>query len=242
MGINSGAFLIPNYICVVFVGIPMFLLEVSLGQYLNTGGIAIWNLVPIFKGIGFASMTMIGLCNIYYIILIAWTLFYLVSSFTAELPWSSCNNTWNTDNCMSFIDNTSHAEAVSPVKEYWEYVLPDTTTRRRLPLPLIVILTNLSEALSPMEKRGTGIGGGAFLIPNYICVVFVGIPMFLLEVSLGQYLNTGGIAIWNLVPIFKGIGFASMTMIGLCNIYYIILIAWTLFYLVSSFTAELPWS
>ena len=46
---------------------------------------------------------------------------------------------------------------------------------------------------------------GAFLVPNYICVILVGIPMFLLEVGLGQYLNTGGIAIWNLVPIFKGI-------------------------------------
>jgi len=72
-------------------------------------------------------MVMIGLCNIYYIILIAWTLFYLVNSFTSELPWSSCNNTWNTDVCgkdVSGIGNESIAGGVinSPVKEYWEYV------------------------------------------------------------------------------------------------------------------------
>lgn len=73
-------------------------------------------------GIGFASMVMIGLCNIYYIILIAWTLFYLWSSFTTELPWTHCNNTWNTDDCVSHAMNISYPEAVSPVKEYWEWV------------------------------------------------------------------------------------------------------------------------
>lgn len=61
---------------------------------------------------------------------------------------------------------------------------------------------------------------GAFLIPWLLSIFLMGIPMFVLEVSLGQFLNTGGICIWNLVPMFKGIGYASMMMIGLCNIYY----------------------
>lgn len=120
--------MVPNYICVFFCGIPLFLLEVSIGQYLSTGGIAIWNIVPIFKGVGFASMVMIGLCNIYYIILLAWALFYLFNSFTftSPLPWSTCNNTWNTDFCLADLSNHTNdsihgSVVISPVKEYWEH-------------------------------------------------------------------------------------------------------------------------
>ncbi|XP_065315007.1 sodium- and chloride-dependent glycine transporter 2-like isoform X1 [Gordionus sp. m RMFG-2023] len=38
--------------------------------------------------------------SIYYNMILAWTLFYLVNSFTAVLPWSHCDNWWNTANCF----------------------------------------------------------------------------------------------------------------------------------------------
>ncbi|RWS28887.1 sodium- and chloride-dependent GABA transporter 1-like protein, partial [Leptotrombidium deliense] len=119
------AFLVPFIVCIVFCGIPLFILEVSLGQYLNTGGIGIWNLVPVMKGVGYASMTMIGLCNVYYIVLIAWTLFYFVASFSNPLPWKNCGNWWNSDTCfdLSTVNKTVAAQmtnTTSPVMEYWE--------------------------------------------------------------------------------------------------------------------------
>lgn len=47
-------------------------------------------------------------------------------------------------------------------------------------------------------------GGGVFLIP-YLLIVFVGgIPIFFLEVALGQFMKQGGIAAWNIAPLFKG--------------------------------------
>ena len=36
---------------------------------------------------------------IYFHIVIAWSLFYLYSSFFPVLPWASCNGTWNTPLC-----------------------------------------------------------------------------------------------------------------------------------------------
>lgn len=50
---------------------------------------------------------------------------------------------------------------------------------------------------------------GVFLIP-YLLIVFVGgIPVFFLEVALGQFMKQGGIAAWNIAPLFKGNGFGD---------------------------------
>ena len=34
---------------------------------------------------------------------IGWALYYLFSSFSSELPWTFCNNTWNTPSCEGYI-------------------------------------------------------------------------------------------------------------------------------------------
>lgn len=118
---GGGAFLIPYFTCLILTAIPSFFLEVALGQYVSKGGVGVWNLVPIFKGVGMASMVMVCFSNVYYIIIVAWIMFYLVSSFTSELPWDKCGNYWNTDSCLEPNETVpANVSFVNPVQEYWE--------------------------------------------------------------------------------------------------------------------------
>ncbi|XP_073425702.1 sodium- and chloride-dependent creatine transporter 1-like isoform X2 [Dendrobates tinctorius] len=96
---GGGVFLIP-YLLIVFVGgIPVFFLEIALGQFMKQGGIAAWNIAPLFKGLGFSSMVIVFFCNTYYIMILVWGLYYLVHSFTNTLPWATCGHPWNTKEC-----------------------------------------------------------------------------------------------------------------------------------------------
>ncbi|KAH1003113.1 sodium-dependent dopamine transporter [Dendroctonus ponderosae] len=48
-------------------------------------------------------------------------------------------------------------------------------------------------------------GGGAFLVPYCIMLVIGGIPLFYMELALGQYNRKGAITCWGrLCPLFKG--------------------------------------
>ncbi|CAG06703.1 unnamed protein product, partial [Tetraodon nigroviridis] len=73
---------------------------------MTVGPIGHWKVHPSFcgvyltscalTGLGYASQVIILHGCVYYIVILAWALFYLLYSFQTELPWSHCNNTWNT--------------------------------------------------------------------------------------------------------------------------------------------------
>ncbi|XP_074906457.1 sodium-dependent proline transporter-like isoform X1 [Buteo buteo] len=85
-------------------------------------------------------------------------------------------------------------------------------------------------------------GGGVFLILYFILSLIMGLPLFLMELSLGQYGATGPITVWKCCPLLKGIGIAMLITSSLVCVYYNVIIAWAFYYLVLSFQSPLPWS
>ncbi|XP_049616193.1 sodium- and chloride-dependent betaine transporter [Syngnathus scovelli] len=97
---GGGVFLIPYFLFLAFGGIPIFFLETALGQYTSQSTVTAWRKIcPMFQGVGVASLIIVIYANIYYIVVLAWVLFYLFNSFQHQLPWSTCDNWWNTENC-----------------------------------------------------------------------------------------------------------------------------------------------
>ncbi len=92
---------------------------------------------PIFLivslGLGYAMCVVTALVAIYYNVVISYTLFYLFASFTSVLPWSDCNRSWNTDDCVvvSGKSNVTNGTfngylntSTRPALEFWDnYVL-----------------------------------------------------------------------------------------------------------------------
>ncbi|XP_046644892.1 sodium-dependent noradrenaline transporter-like isoform X2 [Daphnia pulicaria] len=85
----SGEAFIAYIILMVFVGLPLFVLELSLGQFGQTGVIKLWRAVPFFKGIGVAQM-IAGLYQASYIpTLITWAFQSGILGFGG---WNGCES------------------------------------------------------------------------------------------------------------------------------------------------------
>ncbi|KAL4226709.1 Sodium- and chloride-dependent creatine transporter 1 [Mactra antiquata] len=139
---GGGAFLVPYLLTFFFVAAPAYIAEISLGQYMSSGTVRAWKIAPVFQGLGFASQIILMYTNVYYIVVVAWALYYIAASFTSDLPWASCSNPWNTERCFvtgmvnnrtiltancsntsaldTCVTNNGTLTPVDAVQEYWE--------------------------------------------------------------------------------------------------------------------------
>ncbi|XP_076122248.1 sodium-dependent neutral amino acid transporter B(0)AT2 [Alosa pseudoharengus] len=88
---GGGAYLVPYLILLILIGIPLFFLELAVGQRIRRGSIGVWNYIsPRMGGIGFASCVVCFFVALYYNVIISWSLFYFSQSFQQPLPWNEC--------------------------------------------------------------------------------------------------------------------------------------------------------
>lgn len=120
---GGGAFLVPYFLFLILIGIPMMFLEMSAGQYFGVGNITLWGKVNIFmKGIGYASLLVVCYITLYYATIIAYSVFYFFASFSTILPWAKCKNEWNSDHCIERITENNYTieKTVSAAEEYYK--------------------------------------------------------------------------------------------------------------------------
>ncbi|XP_031649209.1 sodium-dependent neutral amino acid transporter SLC6A17 [Oncorhynchus kisutch] len=88
---GGGAYLVPYFILLILIGIPLFFLELAVGQRIRRGSIGVWNYVyPQLGGIGVSSLMVCGFVGLYYNVIIGWSIFYFFQSFQYPLPWAEC--------------------------------------------------------------------------------------------------------------------------------------------------------
>ncbi|VEL22441.1 unnamed protein product [Protopolystoma xenopodis] len=75
----------------IFGALPTLYMELLLGQRMGKGAIGIWDMCPIFRGIGLAQVTMAFLVALFYNTIIAWSFYFFFASITTRLPWLHCN-------------------------------------------------------------------------------------------------------------------------------------------------------
>lgn len=86
-------------------------------------------------------------------------------------------------------------------------------------------------------------GGAAFFFPYIMCLLFMGIPLLLQELSLGQKFQRGDVSVFRGIhPRLAGIGLVSVLSAYVISWYYCVIISWAVVYLVASFKNPLPWS
>ena len=97
---GGGAFLVAYSLMLCFAGLPLFFLELAIGQYGGLGPNKLFGrIAPAFKGLGYAMLFVSFLVVIYYNMIIAWTLFYTFAGMQSTLPWEFCGNDYNSMNC-----------------------------------------------------------------------------------------------------------------------------------------------
>ncbi|KAL1246267.1 Sodium-dependent proline transporter [Trichinella spiralis] len=117
-GRNGGAafFLIFIFI-IIIAGTPMAYLELGLGQYSSLASHQLFEaLCPLFSGLGYVMVLTSFMIALYYNVILCWAIYYFTASFSAELPWNHCYNSWNTDTCF---DKPVYDRCVKEQQIYW---------------------------------------------------------------------------------------------------------------------------
>ncbi|KAK7135834.1 hypothetical protein R3I94_014493 [Phoxinus phoxinus] len=122
---GGGAYLVPYFILLILIGIPLFFLELAVGQRIRRGSIGVWNYVcPRLGGIGVSSLMVCGFVGLYYNVIIGWSIFYFFQSFQYPLPWSACPIRKN--GTQSYVE--PECEKSSATTYYWYRETLDITS------------------------------------------------------------------------------------------------------------------
>ena len=91
---GGGAFLVPYTLVLLVIGMPLFCLELYVGQKHQVAATKAWAAFhPALGGIGAAGTAATFFVALYYNVIVAWALWFLGNSFGDPLAWAGAANT-----------------------------------------------------------------------------------------------------------------------------------------------------
>lgn len=88
-GNNGLQWFIPYLMALVFLGIPVLMLEISIGQAYRGGCVIAYDHINKHtKGVGLAVIFTGYMVVVYYVPILAWVMNYFRNSFTSPMPWT----------------------------------------------------------------------------------------------------------------------------------------------------------
>ncbi|XP_066939298.1 sodium-dependent nutrient amino acid transporter 1-like [Macrobrachium rosenbergii] len=106
---GGGAFLIPYILVLLFIGKPLYYMELCLGQFSSIGSVKVWELSPAFRGVGYGQAIAVFAITTYYVSLMGLFVYYMFASFSSVLPWDVCGN-WSSVTCVDSKTNVTFME------------------------------------------------------------------------------------------------------------------------------------
>nr|XP_032524203.1 sodium-dependent noradrenaline transporter-like [Danaus plexippus plexippus] len=176
---GGGAFLIPYTLMLVFGAVPLFYMELILGQYNRQGPITLWKICPLFKGVGFCAVMVAFYVSFYYNVIIGWAFYFLVSSARSELPWVHCDNSWNTEQCWDAARLNATNRTDIPYQGPLSHFTPASEFFHRAVLEM-----QHSEGLNDLG------------LPKWQLAVCLGVVYFTLYLSLFKGVKSSGKVVW----------------------------------------------
>ncbi|XP_069134520.1 sodium- and chloride-dependent glycine transporter 2-like [Argopecten irradians] len=190
---GGGSFIIAYILLMLVCGLPLYFLELALSQYSGKGPWRFWDICPLLRGVSIAIAVINGLSGINAAILEVWAFEYFVNSFKAVLPWTNCDNDWNTPACY----NEDSTQTIASYHNASSYDIVNDTRATLTPSAI----SNTSAAHQPVDSvnefwlyRILRISGGFEYIGtiSVMCVVYLLVIRILGALSMVKSVTTIG--------------------------------------------------
>lgn len=175
---GGGAFLLPYFIALFTAGIPILILEWSLGnKYRGAGPRTFWNLSRRWEWIGWWQVVVSFVISTYYMVILGWVLAYTYFSFGTQ--WGSDTERFFTGNFLGVTDSfwnvgSLQLKVLLPVLLMWAlvYYLLVRGVRRGIELASRILIPTLAVMVLIVVIRGVtlpgaGEGLGVLLTPDF---------------------------------------------------------------------------
>lgn len=104
----------------VIEGLPLFFIEYAVGQRFRASSITAWSRIsPSLRGIGWSCIMVSMFLCIYYIVVLAWCLYYFFVSFTSQLPWQIQHACINNPQYQIILQNINKYKNNATALSFW---------------------------------------------------------------------------------------------------------------------------